>query len=262
MRGSKGGLQSSAAARCSSIGVAGGAGTELSPAAGLSCRATVTRFARARASSAPLAPGAIEARAPACTRAVLARGTGGAVPLAFLQEPITPLGSPHHPYAVLAAGTVGANRRSLSAVHARGTGLALPFASLQRRRTRLWIAVLACGTVGARTRACSAVLARVTGLARSLGIIPALGLAGGACASQKCNESNWERETGRQVRERRPIRQCDPSQCDLSQHASGRGYCVRASRSVHMTCNSSRCCRGWRAESRLSLKAKASWAPL
>ena len=177
VRGSKGGLQSSA--RCSSNRVAGGGGTELSPAAGRSCRATPTRRARARA----------------C-------------------------------YAELARGTVGATTRAKYQASIR------------------------------------AVLARETGLARSLGIKSALGRTGGACASQKCNECNWERETGRQVRERRPIRQCDPSQCDLSQHASGRGYCVRASRGVHMTCNSSRCCRGWWVEPRLSLKAKASWAPL
>ena len=165
VRGSKGGLQSSAAARCSSKRVAGGAGTELSPAAGRSRCATPTRRARARASSTPRAPGAREARTPACARAVRARGTGGAFSLAFLEELTTPLGSPHHPYAVLARVTVGANRRSLSAVHARGTGLALPFASLQRRRTRLWIAVLARVTGGASTRACSAVHARSTGLA-------------------------------------------------------------------------------------------------
>ena len=138
VRGSTGGLQSSA--RCSSNRVTGGGGTELSPAAGLSCLATLTKIARFRALFAPLAPpspGAIKARTPAFSPAVLARGTG---------------------------------------------------------------------------------------LARSLGIKSALGRTGGACASEKCNECNWERETGRQVRERRPIRQCDPSQCDLSQHASGRGY--------------------------------------
>ena len=211
VRGSKGGLQSSAAARCSSNRVAGGGGTELSPAAGRSCRATPTRRARARA----------------C-------------------------------YAELARGTVGATTRAGSAVLARGTEGAI---------TRAGFAVLARGTVRATTRAkyqasIRAVLARETGLARSLGIKSALGRTGGACASQKCNECNWERETGRQVRERRPIRQCDPSQCDLSQHASGRGYCVRASRGVHMTRTSSRSSRGWRVESRLSLKAKASWAPL
>ena len=241
VRGSKGGLQSSAAARCSSNRVAGGAGIELSPAAGRSRRATLTRRARARASFAPRAPGAREARALACTRAVLARGTGGASCLAFLEVPITPLGSPHHPYAVLPRGTEGAITRAGSAVLARGT-------------------------VGATTRArlfCSvrAVLACVTGLACSFGINSALGLTGGACASQKCNESNWAREAGRKPRGRGPIRQCDLSQCDLSQHASGRGYCVRASCGVHMTRNSSRCCRVLRAESRLSLKAKASWVP-
>ena len=161
--GSKGGLQSSAAARCSSNRVAGGAGTELSPAAGRSRCATPTRRARARASSTPRAPGAREARTPACARAVRARGTGGAFSLAFLEELTTPLGSPHHPYAVLARVTVGANRRSLSAVHARSTGLALPFASLQRRRFfSFWITVLARVTGGASTRACCAVLARGT----------------------------------------------------------------------------------------------------
>ena len=131
VRGSKGGLQSSAAARCSSNRVAGGAGTELSPAAGLACHATLTEIARFRAFFAPLAPpalGAIEARAPAFTRAVLARGTGGAFCLAFFEVPITPLGSPRYSYAVLARGTVGANRRFLSAVLARSTGLAFSLA--------------------------------------------------------------------------------------------------------------------------------------
>ena len=47
VRGAKGGLHSSA--RCSSIWVAGGAGTELSPAAGRSRRATHTWRARDRA---------------------------------------------------------------------------------------------------------------------------------------------------------------------------------------------------------------------
>ena len=244
VRGSKDGLRSSAAARCSSNKVAGGAGTELSPAAGRSRRATPTRRARARASSAPRAPGAREARTPALSWAVRARGTGGAFPLAFLEERITNL------------------RRAWLTIFPRGTEAA---------RTRTGSAVLARGTVGATTRAgqsysvrasVRAVLARVTGLARSLGIKSGLGRTGGACASQKCNKSNWARETGRQFRSRRPICQCDPSQCDLSQCASGRGYCVRASRGVHMTCTYSRCCRGWRAESRLSLKAKASWASL
>ena len=145
VRGSKGGLQSSAAARCSSNRVAGGAGIELSPAAGRSRRATLTRRARARASFAPRAPGAREARALACTRAVLARGTGGASCLAFLEGIITPLGSPRHPYAVLAQVTVGA-------------------------RTRAGSAVLARGTVGANRRFLSAVLARSTGLAFSLAV--------------------------------------------------------------------------------------------
>ena len=162
-------------------------------------------------------------------RAVLARVTARARSRACLSCSVR---------AVLARGTGGARTRACSAERARGTGFALPFASLvslKPRRTRFrWVAVLACGTVGARTRACSAVLARVTGLARSLGIIPALGLTGGACASQKCNESNWARGTGRQVRERRPIRQCDLSQCDLSQHASGRGLlCSSLTRCAH-----------------------------
>ena len=163
VRGSKDGLQSSAAARRSSNRAAGGAGIELSPAAGRSRRATPTRRARARASSTPRAPGAREARALACTRAVLARGTGGAVPLAFFEERITPLGSPHHPYAVLARVTVGASRRSLSAVHARGTGLAAPLAFFEgATRTRAWLTILPRGTEGAMTRAGSTVRARGT----------------------------------------------------------------------------------------------------
>ena len=132
MRGAKGGLQPSAAARCSSNRVAGGAGTELSPAAGRSRHATVTRRAIFRpflfVISAPLAPGAMEAKDPAWILLELARGTGGASCFAYLEVLITPLGVPIHPYAVLARGTVGANRRFLSAVLARSTGLAFSLA--------------------------------------------------------------------------------------------------------------------------------------
>ena len=222
VRGSKGGLQSSAAARCSSNRVAGGAGTELSPAAGLACHATVTRRAILRpffsVINAPLAPGAIEARTPAWIRLELARGTGLAFGLAFLERPNTV-----PPFAVLPAGAVTASTPFRFAVLARVTVGATTRARLSlsvravlarvtaRARSRACLscsvrAVLARGTGGARTRACSAerargtgvatrlkraerincsaVLARETGLARSLGIQSALGLTGGACASQ------------------------------------------------------------------------------
>ena len=127
--------------------------------------------------------------------------------------------------------------------------------------TRAGSAVLARATEMARTPSVTTtVLARVTESARSLGIPSTLGLAGDACASKKCNKSIWE--TGRQVRETEeadpPVRS-EPVQSE-SARKCGRGYCVRASRGVHMTCTCSRCCRGWRAESRLLLKTKVSWA--
>ena len=118
VRGSTGGLQSSA--RCSSSRVTGGGGTELSPAAGRSCRANLTWLAF------PLA--FLEGTNTDLPFAVLARSTGLAFPLAFLVEPNT-----EPSFAVLSSGTVGAMTPAGSAVLARSTGLAIPFAPLEVR---------------------------------------------------------------------------------------------------------------------------------